>query len=115
MRVEGGGWRVKGGEPVARTPSTPPPPPPPPHPPRRPLVSVCIVNWNCRELLVRCLRSLRSQLQRVRLEVIVVDNGSTDGVADHVAAHFPHVTLLRNPENGSFARANNQAARIARG
>jgi GT2 family glycosyltransferase len=82
---------------------------------RRPFVSVCIVNWNCRRYLRDCLRSLRSSLQRVRLEVIVVDNASTDGAAEMVERCFPRVRLIRNVENRGFARGNNQAARVARG
>src|SRR5437764_13551994 len=82
---------------------------------RRPAVSVCVVNWNCRALLRACLRSLRPARQGVRLEVIVVDNGSTDGAGDMVARAFPHVRLIRNPANRGFACANNQAAARARG
>src|SRR4051812_3521201 len=82
---------------------------------RRPDVSVCIVNWNCRALLKACLRSLRPGLQGVRLEVVVVDNGSSDGAADMVSRCFPGVTLIRNGANAGFARANNQAALRARG
>ena len=78
-----------------------------------PLVSVCIVNWNCREMLRNCLRSL-DQCQGVSLEVIVVDNGSSDGAADMVARDFPQVRLFRNLDNAGFARANNQAARAAK-
>jgi N-acetylglucosaminyl-diphospho-decaprenol L-rhamnosyltransferase len=81
----------------------------------RPVVSVCIVNWNCRKLLKACLRSLTSKLQGLRLEVIVVDNASTDGAAEMVAQIFPRVVLIRNADNVGFARANNQAARLARG
>jgi N-acetylglucosaminyl-diphospho-decaprenol L-rhamnosyltransferase len=85
-------------------------------PPSGPIdISVCIANWNCRELLRSCLESLLDQPQGVRLETIVVDNASTDGAADMVAQHFPEVTLLRNPTNVGFARANNQAAGQARG
>jgi GT2 family glycosyltransferase len=78
-------------------------------------VSVCIANWNCRDLLRACLESLHDQPQGVRLETIVVDNGSGDGTADMVARDFPEVVLQRNATNAGFARANNQAARRARG
>lgn len=78
-------------------------------------VSVCIVNWNCRDHLQACLQSLREAASEVTLEVIVVDNGSTDGAADMVAELFPEVVLIRNRENLGFSRANNQAARQARG
>ena len=78
-------------------------------------LSVCIVNWNCRDVLRDCLRSLQHQSLGLRYEVIVVDNASSDGAADMVAREFPHVTLVRNTANYGFARANNQAARLARG
>jgi GT2 family glycosyltransferase len=76
-------------------------------------LSVCIVNWNCRDILRDCLRSLRSD--ELNFEIIVVDNNSTDGAAEMVAAEFPHVRVLRNAANTGFARANNQAAQLARG
>ncbi len=82
---------------------------------RRPVVSVCIVNWNCRDLLRGCLRSLRSRRQGLRVEVVVVDNASTDGAAEMVEREFPRVKLIRNPTNAGFARGNNQAAAIVRG
>jgi GT2 family glycosyltransferase len=78
-------------------------------------VSVCIANWNCRDMLKTCLESLQDQSPGVRLETIVVDNGSSDGAADMVAREFPEVILIRNPGNAGFARANNQAARRASG
>lgn len=80
-----------------------------------PEVSVCIANWNCRDLLRACLESLHDQPQGVHLETIVVDNASTDGAADMVAREFPEVVLQRNEANLGFARANNQAAARARG
>jgi N-acetylglucosaminyl-diphospho-decaprenol L-rhamnosyltransferase len=82
---------------------------------RPPELSVCIVNWNCRGLLRQCLASLLDLPQDVRLEVIVVDNASTDGAADMVEQEFPEALLIRNGTNVGFARANNQAARRARG
>ena len=81
----------------------------------RPLVSVCIVNWNCRDLLYACLRSLTAVLQEVPLEVIVVDNASTDGAFEMVRAEFPEVLLVRNETNAGFAAACNQAGRLGRG
>jgi GT2 family glycosyltransferase len=78
-------------------------------------VSVCIVNWNCKEVLRGCLQSLREQTPDVRLEIFVVDNASTDGAPALVTREFPEVVLLRNAENVGFARANNRAARLACG
>jgi N-acetylglucosaminyl-diphospho-decaprenol L-rhamnosyltransferase len=78
-------------------------------------VSVCIANWNCRDLLRACLESLHDREQGVTVETVVVDNGSADGAADMVADEFPEVVLVRNGANLGFSRANNQAARKARG
>src|SRR5262245_8477700 len=78
-------------------------------------VSVCVVNWNGREMLRGCLESLCRRPQGVRVEVVVVDNGSADGAPDMVAAEFPEVVLVRNAHNAGFARANNQAAARAAG
>jgi N-acetylglucosaminyl-diphospho-decaprenol L-rhamnosyltransferase len=81
----------------------------------QPEVSVCIVNWNCRDMLAACLWSLREESQSIGLEVVLVDNGSSDGAADMVADTFPEVVLIRNSYNASFSAANNQAASRARG
>jgi len=78
-------------------------------------VSVCIANWNCKALLRRCLESLFDHDQGVTFEVVIVDNGSTDGAAEMVQAEFPRVKLVRNADNRGFSAANNQAAALARG
>src|SRR5262245_46565448 len=78
-------------------------------------VSVCVVNWNGRDMLRGCLESLLRRPQGVRLEAVVVDNGSADGAPDMVAEEFPEAVLVRNPGNAGFARANNQAAARAAG
>jgi len=78
-------------------------------------VSVCIANWNCKELLEKCLISLLEQNQDVSFEVIVVDNASTDGAPEMIAQDFPQVKLVRNSRNLGFSKANNQAAEIATG
>jgi GT2 family glycosyltransferase len=61
------------------------------------------------------LQSLFEQPQGVSFEVVIADNGSTDGAAEMVAAEFPQVVLIRNAENRGFACASNQAAAVARG
>jgi GT2 family glycosyltransferase len=76
---------------------------------------VCIVNRDGAAFLRLCLESLLAAPQRARLEVIVVDNASADGSARLVARDFPEVVLIRNDQGHGFARANNQAARRARG
>ncbi len=77
-------------------------------------VSVIIISWNTRELLRDCLKSIQ-QSNTVRIEIIVVDNHSSDGSPEMVAQEFPDVRALCNSENRGFAAANNQAMTLARG
>jgi hypothetical protein len=78
-------------------------------------VSVIIVNWNARDFLRDCLRSLADRVSEYPLEIIVVDNGSIDGSAECVEREFPRVQLIRNQSNLGFARANNIAIRQSNG
>jgi N-acetylglucosaminyl-diphospho-decaprenol L-rhamnosyltransferase len=84
-------------------------------------LSIIILNYNTCQHLWACLQSLLAEgstsLSRaaVQAEVFVVDNASSDGSADMIAAEFPWVELLRSPRNGGFAFGNNQALRRARG
>ncbi len=78
-------------------------------------VSVCIVNWNTRELLRSCLRSIAVRTHGLTHEVIVVDNASADGSAEMVAAEFPGVRLIASKDNLGFARGSNLAASVASG
>src|SRR5581483_743369 len=72
-------------------------------------VTVIIVNYNTRERLRSCLRSVARSNGPPTIQVIVVDNASSDGSANMVAAEFPDVELVRNSANVGFARANNGA------
>ena len=86
--------------------------------PRRadtPDVSVVIVNRNTRELLEACLASLGALPDPVRAEVVVVDNGSTDGSAQRVREGFPEAHLIANPVNTGYAFPNNQGIAASRG
>jgi GT2 family glycosyltransferase len=80
-----------------------------------PRVSVIVLNWNGRELLVPCLESVRAQTRVGDIEVLVVDNGSEDGSADLVRERFPEVELICNASNRGFCEGNNVAMRVARG
>jgi GT2 family glycosyltransferase len=77
-------------------------------------LSVIIPSWNTRELLKSCLRSLQTSLPHSS-EVIVVDNGSTDGSARMIMQNFPTVRLVRNARNLGFSVACNQGIALARG
>jgi len=79
------------------------------------MVSVVIVSWNTKVLLMRCLESIFTFPPDNGVEVFVVDNASSDGSAEMVRQSFPQVGLIENQENIGFARANNQALRRCRG
>ena len=76
--------------------------------------SVIVLCWNGIEYLPGCLDSL-SQQDYPDLEIIVVDNGSTDNSADWVATHFPTIQLIRNKHNLGFAAGNNIGLAAATG
>jgi GT2 family glycosyltransferase len=80
---------------------------------RAPEISVAIVNWNRREYLRACLAALARQ-QNADFEVIVVDNGSSDGSAEMAQSEFG-ARIIANPSNLGFCAANNQAFAAARG
>jgi GT2 family glycosyltransferase len=78
-------------------------------------LSVIIVNWNTRDLLCQCLDSLTQKVEGIEMEILVVDNGSTDGSVAAVRDKFPGVRLIENPVNMGFAKANNQAISLSSG
>ena len=81
----------------------------------QPLVSVIILNWNGLEHLKDCLPSMTAQNYE-NLEIIVVDNGSTDGSIEYIQKEFPDtVTLIRNAENVGFCIGNNIGIEVASG
>jgi GT2 family glycosyltransferase len=79
-----------------------------------PKASVLIVNYNGREYLEKCLRSLLNKDRR-DYEVILVDNASTDGSAEYVEQVFPEVLVIRNEVNQGFSQGNNVGAQQAKG
>lgn len=78
-------------------------------------ITIIIVNWNTRVLLQACLRAVGRAAEGLAAQVIVVDNGSTDGSSAMVVEEFPQIELMRNADNVGFARANNQACARATG
>ncbi|MGH2538601.1 MAG: glycosyltransferase family 2 protein, partial [Candidatus Promineifilaceae bacterium] len=84
----------------------------------RPTLSTVIVSWNVRDLLARCLDSLRRELlawPELSSETFVVDNASSDGSPALVRGQYSWARLLTNEANVGFAEANNQAIRLSRG
>ena len=78
-------------------------------------LSLIIVNWNTRDMLRDCLTTVHAGLGALQAEIFVVDNGSTDGSVQMLAAEFPRVICIANTENRGFAAANNQALERASG
>jgi GT2 family glycosyltransferase len=74
-------------------------------------VDVVIVSWNTREHLARCLGAVAFNGARPAIDVVVVDNASTDGSPAMVAQKFPHVRLIASDTNAGFGRACNTGAR----
>jgi hypothetical protein len=80
-----------------------------------PDVSLVIVSWNTRDYLARCLRAVPEAAEKLAVEIIVVDNGSTDGTQTMLAGEFPHVQVIQNRDNIGYGRACNIGARAGRG
>lgn len=76
-------------------------------------VSILIVTWNSASTIKACLRAATAEIQKTAGEVIVVDNASTDETRECIRRGFPDVRLIANSENLGFAKANNQAAKVA--
>jgi len=78
-------------------------------------LSVIIVNYNVKFFLEQCLFSVLKSLQNINGEIIVVDNCSVDGSEVMIRNKFPQVKLIVNHQNVGFAKANNQAMKMALG
>lgn len=74
-------------------------------------LGLVILNWNTRDLLRDCLRSVFQTRGALTYRVCVVDNASTDGSAAMVRAEFPDVLLIENPVNNGYAAGNNLGLR----
>ncbi|MBI5020378.1 MAG: glycosyltransferase family 2 protein [Ignavibacteriales bacterium] len=70
-------------------------------------LSIIIVNFNTKDLLISCLDSIHKYGQGIRYETIVVDNNSSDGSVSLIENKFPWVKVIRNNKNVGFASANN--------
>lgn len=77
-------------------------------------LSVVIPSWNARTMIGDCLNSLAQQSLK-NIEIIVVENGSTDGSAEFIEKNYPDVLLLQQPVNLGFAAGVNVGIKAARG
>ena len=71
-------------------------------------LGICIVTLESKEKGLACLTSLYEQKTHIDFDIIVVDNGSSDGTAEAIRSQFPTVSLLVNHDNVGFSRAVNQ-------
>ena len=72
-------------------------------------VSVIIPHWNGIDILADCLESLKKNTYP-NIEIIVVDNASTDGSSDWISSHYPDIKLIRNNKNYGYAGGCNKGA-----
>lgn len=78
-------------------------------------LSVIVVSWNVSKLLNTCLETLKRDIENIDAEVFVVDNASADDSVEMVRREHPWVQLIANESNLGFAKANNQALKLAKG
>ena len=78
-------------------------------------LTIVIVSFNTREILLRCLKSIKKHTQDIYYEVIVVDNASEDKTIDAVVNQFPEVQVITNTDNRGFSAANNQGIVASKG
>src|ERR1019366_8435506 len=79
-------------------------------------ISIIIVNYNVKQLLLQCLKSIYSKANdTILIETIVIDNDSKDDSVAAVLKEFPQVILIENKFNAGFSAANNQGINIAKG
>ncbi|MBO8456651.1 MAG: glycosyltransferase family 2 protein [Spirochaetes bacterium] len=78
-------------------------------------VSIIIVNYNTKDVIRKCLDSIYEHTHDIDFEVIVSDNGSTDGSIEMLKADYPQVILIENNANLGFGVANNRGLDVAKG
>ncbi|MFZ5980325.1 MAG: glycosyltransferase family 2 protein, partial [Candidatus Zixiibacteriota bacterium] len=78
-------------------------------------ISAIVISFNGIDFIPDCLRTLREDLKPLRHEIIVVDNGSTDGSTAFIKENYPEIHLVENGANLGFARAVNIGLEKARG
>ncbi|HTY59566.1 MAG TPA: glycosyltransferase family 2 protein [Bacteroidota bacterium] len=80
-----------------------------------PDVSIVFTQWNVKDMLRDCIHSVQEKTKGLSYEIIVVDDGSTDGSPDMVRAEFPEVILAVNRTNIGVAKSYNKGVALAKG
>src|SRR5262245_14524955 len=78
-------------------------------------LSIAIVSYNTKEVLLNCIRSIHDHTTGIAFEVIVVDNDSQDGTVAVLKEVYPDMRVIANRDNRGFAKAVNQALAVSRG
>jgi GT2 family glycosyltransferase len=78
-------------------------------------LSIVILIWNDEKVLPNCLESVYKETRDIDFEVIISDNGSTDGMVDFVRTNYPQAIIVENKANLGFARGNNAGIAVAKG
>lgn len=78
-------------------------------------LSIIIVNWNSKDYLKKCIASILSETHSINYEIVVIDNASFDGSDEELRMHYSQVRFIQSSKNLGFARANNEAFKIAVG
>src|SRR3990167_475249 len=78
-------------------------------------ISIIIVSYNTRELLLSSLKSQKAAAKNLKVEIFVVDNASSDKTANALKKNYPEVKLIENQKNLGFSKANNQVITRATG
>lgn len=74
--------------------------------------SIVIVSYNCKDLMIECIESIRKNNLSKSYELIVADNNSTDGIREWLREQ-PDIRLIENPVNAGFAAAANQGVKVS--
>ncbi len=78
-------------------------------------LSIVIVNWNTKDFLLQCLESICQTVRRGSWEILMIDNGSSDGSGEAAKKSFPSIQLIENGINLGFAKAVNQGLQQSSG
>ena len=78
-------------------------------------LSIVIICWNDLKVIEDCLRSIIERTHSTDFEIIVSDNGSTDGSVELIRTNFPDVQVIENRQNLGFARGNNVGIHASKG
>ena len=78
-------------------------------------LSIIILSFNTKDILDNCLKSILKNSKEIDMEIIVIDNHSTDGSPEFISMNYPNIILIENDSNEGFSKANNQGIKIAKG